>query len=290
MAELHSRLVLGTVQLGMPYGINNTHGQPSREEAFEILDLAWKSGIDIFDTSFAYGNAESLLGEWMRSRNNAGTANIVTKAKGDAAAVRAQIRQSLISLGLERLHGVLLHVTEDTYANGAVEVLSAAKKKGEVIHTGISVYTPQEAHDALGRGFDHIQVPFNVFDRRFDVSGFFSRAKGEGMTIFARSPSLQGLLFMSPTSIPPSLTAARPFVEKFRDIAASCGLTPIEAAMMYPLAHARVDHVVFGVECVSQLEQIVRAAKVRPHAQCLARLHDAFPDIDVSIVDPSLWK
>ena len=35
-----SQLTLGTVQLGIPYGINNTHGMPSYEEAAQILQTA----------------------------------------------------------------------------------------------------------------------------------------------------------------------------------------------------------------------------------------------------------
>ena len=33
------KMILGTVQLGMEYGIGNTAGKPSYEEAFSLLDL-----------------------------------------------------------------------------------------------------------------------------------------------------------------------------------------------------------------------------------------------------------
>jgi len=40
-----SRLMLGTVQFGMPYGIANTHGQPDYRRALEILEVALEAGI-----------------------------------------------------------------------------------------------------------------------------------------------------------------------------------------------------------------------------------------------------
>lgn len=60
------------VQLGMKYGLNNTHGQPTTEESFSILDTALAEGIDTFDTAYAYGTAEDVLGAWIRERSLAG--------------------------------------------------------------------------------------------------------------------------------------------------------------------------------------------------------------------------
>jgi len=39
-----SRLMLGTVQLGLPYGIANKTGQPSYQEARDILACAYEGG------------------------------------------------------------------------------------------------------------------------------------------------------------------------------------------------------------------------------------------------------
>ena len=45
------KLVLGTVQFGMDYGIANRSGQVSKEESDAILRLAWERGIRRFDTA-----------------------------------------------------------------------------------------------------------------------------------------------------------------------------------------------------------------------------------------------
>ena len=57
-----NKLCLGTVQLGLKYGINNQIGrQPTNKEAFSILKAAIDYGIEYFDTSSSYGDAENLL-------------------------------------------------------------------------------------------------------------------------------------------------------------------------------------------------------------------------------------
>ena len=56
------KLVLGTVQFGLQYGVNST-GRPSEEVVKGILAAAFKGGIGILDTSSAYGNSEEILGE-----------------------------------------------------------------------------------------------------------------------------------------------------------------------------------------------------------------------------------
>lgn len=46
----HSRLILGTAQLGLNYGLANKSGKPDKLMAFEILNKALEYGIDAFDT------------------------------------------------------------------------------------------------------------------------------------------------------------------------------------------------------------------------------------------------
>ena len=56
-----SELTLGTVQLGLAYGVNNYRGMPSFEESSAILDTALSEGIISFDTAQAYGESETVL-------------------------------------------------------------------------------------------------------------------------------------------------------------------------------------------------------------------------------------
>ena len=74
-----AELCLGTVQFGMKYGINNTLGQPSEENVFEMLDTAFENGIRVIDTARAYGTAETVLGRYFASGKNVYTVKIISK-------------------------------------------------------------------------------------------------------------------------------------------------------------------------------------------------------------------
>ena len=72
------KLILGTVQFGLPYGINNQTGQLSKESVFKILNLAYENGITLLDTAGAYGQAEKILGEYF-SLYKAKSFKVITK-------------------------------------------------------------------------------------------------------------------------------------------------------------------------------------------------------------------
>ena len=57
-----SKLILGTVQFGMNYGIANREGQPDLDKVRAILRSAAGHGIRILDTAAAYGTSETVIG------------------------------------------------------------------------------------------------------------------------------------------------------------------------------------------------------------------------------------
>ena len=59
---MNRKLILGTVQFGLQYGINSA-GRPSIEQVSDMLNNAKVGGVLILDTSSAYGNAEEILGD-----------------------------------------------------------------------------------------------------------------------------------------------------------------------------------------------------------------------------------
>ena len=62
-----SAMTLGTVQLGLNYGINNKSGMPTEAKSFEILDTARESGVTVLDTSNDYGESEAVIGRYLRA-------------------------------------------------------------------------------------------------------------------------------------------------------------------------------------------------------------------------------
>ena len=290
MTRQKSRLVLGTAQLGMPYGVANA-GQPDRAEAYAILDAALRFGINTFDTASAYGSAEEVLGGWINERSLQDTVSVVSKCRSSSAAeVLAELKLSLSRLHLSKLDGYLLHTPEWMYDPEVVRALHSAKASGLVDNIGVSVYDGKDVLHALTLELDYIQVPYNALDQRLDRVDFFSRAREKGVTVFARSAFLQGLLLMEPDAIPPRLAHARPYVETFRTIAVRWSLSPLEAALLFVQGNRGIDHIVCGVDTVRHLEEICSAALRSIPNALFEELKQPFTDIPETVVDPRTWN
>lgn len=60
-------LGLGTIWIGRRWPVDYKNYQsPSQEEIFSHLDLAYGSGIRMFDTAAAYGYSEEMIGKWFK--------------------------------------------------------------------------------------------------------------------------------------------------------------------------------------------------------------------------------
>jgi len=303
--KLLPRLCLGTVQLGMKYGINNKEGKPSKEKSFAILDLAYKRGIRIFDTANAYGDAEEILGEFITTRNIKDKVEIISKLRphvispenaGNAQKIleliEAEIRKSLQRIRRNYLDGYLLHTPEYIYNDKIVAALRACKAKGLVKNIGVSIYEEADALYAVNNAaVDYIQVPYSVFDQRLNKTGFFEAAMKNKVKVFARSAFLQGLIFMEEDGIPDYLEEAKQYLKTFDSIISNHKLTRAEAALLFSYNNPSINTVVFGVDNLEQLKtDIDIVEKDIDFKDCMNELKDRFVGIKKSVIFPSLWK
>ena len=54
-----NKFVLGTVQLGINYGITNKTGKPTEKQSIKIIKYAIENNINTFDTANEYGESEN---------------------------------------------------------------------------------------------------------------------------------------------------------------------------------------------------------------------------------------
>ena len=289
-----SSLCLGTVQLGQHYGVNNALGrQPRREESFDILRRALNAGIEYFDTASAYGDAEEILGDFGIGHY---PVKIISKLRGGATpnegAVVEEVKASLERLCMEALYGYMLHDVKDFDNPVIMRGLERAKEQGLIAHIGVSIYEPEDAlRTVRDKRVSIIQVPYNVLDQRLDDTEFFELREKNCTEVFARSAFLQGLLLMQPEDVPPKLQKAQPYIRMFRSIAKECHFSVSEAAFLYSYCHPGIDHVVFGVDTVDQLERNLKSLNsVDRFEECYLRLRGAFHDVPRGILVPSLWN
>ena len=74
-----SNLVLGTVQFGVDYGVSNRIGRTYDAEIENILKYADKKDINMLDTAPAYGNSESIIGNFIHNCTNHKQWRVITK-------------------------------------------------------------------------------------------------------------------------------------------------------------------------------------------------------------------
>lgn len=255
------KLVLGTVQFGLQYGVNSA-GRPSEEDVKGILAEAAKGGITTLDTSSAYGNSEEILGESVTSEESF---MIVSKYPKGETSVCEMFNGSLKRLKVSHLYGYLLHHFEVYKNNPKVwDEFIALKASGKVEKIGFSLYTPEELEYILENGspFDLIQVPFNIFDKKF--LPLMKELHEKGVEIHVRSTFLQGLFFKDRNALPEKLQPMKKYLLQLDEFSQKSGLSISEIALNYNLQNPYIDGVLIGVDNLEQLQINLNAVKDIP--------------------------
>ena len=283
-----SRLALGTVQFGIPYGVSNSGGQVPAALAERILATAAEAGIDTLDTASAYGDSEAVLGAIGVARWK-----VVTKlpplppgTSDPTDWVMREVEASLQRLRVDRLAGLMLHRSGDLTGAAADSIHAAMirlRDQGIVGRIGYSIYAPAEL-DALFARYpaDLVQAPLNVVDRRLDTSGWLRRLDEAGVEIHTRSAFLQGLLLMRPEARPPAFARWNATFDAWDRAHQGQALA---TALGFALSHGQVDRVIVGVTSPDELAEIVAAARMSPQPVPASLSSD-----DEDLVNPARWN
>lgn len=285
-----NRLVLGTVQFGLPYGIANLAGQVSRPEAKAMLQLASTNGIDTLDTAIGYGESETCLGEiGIQGFKLVTKLPAVPVACSDVMTwIQEQVAESLSRLGVRSVYGLLLHRPEqllEPEGKALYRALQGVKESGLAQKVGVSIYTPNELTALIPQfRFDLVQAPFNLLDRRLHRTGWLDRLKELNVEVHTRSAFLQGLLLMPKAEIPAKFSPWSELLTKWHDWLARHQVSALQACLAFPLSFQEIDRVVVGADNLMQLEQIIAAAG--------SKLGQKLPDLTCDVEDlinPARW-
>lgn len=287
-----SRIMLGTVQFGLEYGIANVSGKPSFERVCEILQAAYDGGVTALDTAAAYGTSEEVLGRALKRLGLREVMTVVSKVPPVEVQTEAEaeqfieqtIRRSLERLQLKKLPICLLHREEDLRF---MPVLERMIGKGLIEGAGISLDSDRFLAQVASVRF--IQLPYNILDRRFDA--FWPVALKNKIQLFSRSVYLQGLLLMPEERIKPGLAGVIPVRRRLEGVAQEAGCTMAELCMRYVLSNPAIASVLTGVDTVEQMRENLHLAAQGPlSVDMLERVRACVPDLPESLVRPALWK
>lgn len=254
-----NKIVLGTVQFGVNYGINNAAGQVPLEEVCNILKIAEAGGVKTLDTSAGYGQSELVLGKAMKESQT--HFNIVSKYPKTDRGVKETFMESLRQLGVESVYGYLVHLFKCYEDNPSIfDEMTALKREGKIERIGFSLYSVDQLQLLLDKkvGFDILQFPYNIFDRQFEQ--YMPQLVDMGVEIHTRSAFLQGLFFKDVNTLPDKLIPLKPYLEKLHQYSDKEGVSIEQIAFGYVLANDYVKGALIGVDNHAQLEANLNVA------------------------------
>ena len=300
-----SKITLGTVQLGMKYGINNQDGQPSVEKANGILETAINGGINTFDTSSDYGTSEQVVGDYFK-RVGGEKPLIVTKfgVKNTQnplpfveveKKVREQVENSLTRLGYQKLPLLLVHDENDLlcYGESLAVILNRLKDENLIDKVGVSLNHFSCIEQVLKYDmYEAVQLPLNILDVKNATGSNIKKLAQNGVMVFIRSVYLQGLLFRNPQTLPQGvLQNAKESLERLQKIAEEENVTIAELALAYIRDLDGVSSLVMGADNPQQVKENIELINAKGlSARAREKIIGAFSDIDERVLSPWLWN
>ena len=294
-----SRLGLGTVQLGLDYGVANRSGKPVLNECEQLLNYGIQKGINCLDTARAYGDSETVIGNFVKKFNICDL-NIISKIKSDILMLPFEksakyIKQSIYNLSLPTLFALLLHDSKLLYHwnDKLEEKIVQFKKNGLFRYFGVSIYSDREFELALQcKNIDIIQVPFNIFDQRAVNNDWLGKAAQKNILIFIRSIFLQGLLLMGQEDIPEKLGLAKQYLLEVDNICKDLSITKLQLLFSYVNLLTNNSIILFGCESLEQVKSnisIFENELIELDKETLKNIYMKFSCINEKIYNPIRW-
>jgi hypothetical protein len=283
------KLVIGSAQLGMNYGLFNNKKIRGKEFR-KIEKLILKSKINFIDTATTYGESEKIIGN-SKLKN----LHIITKIKipkknniDVKSWLLKEISKSLSKLKIKKIYGVLIHDYKDLlgkYGKNYLFSLRELKRKKIIKKIGISVYDSKELKKIWKFWKpDLIQVPFNPLDNRILDSGWINILKKFKVKIFVRSIFLQGLLINKDNSLRMSKNY-KILLNKFKNWCYKNNISLIQGCLNFVKQFQSIDYLVIGFDNYNQLREIIDVFKKKKII-----VPKNFSTNKLNLIDPRRWN
>lgn len=285
------KLVLGTVQFGLNYGIANNTGKIKESEVKDILDLANAERITTLDTAIGYGTSEECLGDF-EIENRFNVISKLPKVPEDCSDVFQWAKDSALSslkrLNVNKLDGLLIHHCDEltkSYGKDLYNGLLYMKESGLVNKIGISIYAPIDLDLLVPKfDFDIIQSPLNIIDSRIITSGWADRLTEMGIELHVRSIFLQGLLLMPPQRRPNFFKEYTNICTDYDHWLSEMNVSPLAACMNYAFSFDQVNKILIGIDSLNQFQEILSIQSIKEF-----NFPTTLQSNDDKLINPSKW-
>ena len=288
---MKSKLILGTVQFGIKYGINNKQDKPSFEKVKNILDFAYLKGIRLLDTAEAYGDSQNRIGQYHKIGSN--KFNIITKfspiRKDLSENIIERVNDNLKTLDVKYLYSYMFHSFDDykkyflKFRHDLIELRNSNKIK----KIGVSLNSNEEIIEVLRNSdIDLIQMPYNLLDNKSKREKVFLRAKENGVEIHTRSTFLQGLFFKDLNAIEGKIIKLKKYLLKLKGLVDKNEIHNL--ALNYVCSNANIDGVLLGVDNVSQLKKNISCINDNKFTDIIKNI-DSINVNEEDLLNPANW-
>jgi len=293
-----SRLGLGTVELGLDYGINKpgNFSKPDERHSIYLLHKAADMGINLFDTAPSYGNSEKLLGKAFANRKDciiATKINIPSEGENIERYIQSSLSKSCKNLKKKYLDIVQVHnATYNTFFNTDLfEILMKEKQKDNIQLIGASVYEPENALAAIkSEMIDVLQIAYNILDQRMGKE-VLVEAESKGIDILSRSVFLKGVLTERVKYLPEHCELLKRAVENLKEKMNFTSWGDLsDFALRFVLSNSKITSVLVGICNEAELDFALNAfnkGKLNNHELNLAYscgINNNF------LLNPSNWE
>ena len=296
-----SRICFGTMTFG---------SQVDGDSACKMVDRCLDEGVSFFDTANSYnkGRSEEILGRILKGRRHQViVASKVFNKMGDGpdesglsrAAINKAIDASLSRLNTDYLDIYYLHQPDSNAPiEETLETMHRLVQQGKVRYPATSNYSAwqmcrifwlcykngwrppwiaQPMYNLLARGIEQEYLPFT---RGFGISSFVYNPLAGGLLTGKHRPQAgpaAGTRFDGNQMYLNRYWHEEAFqaVEELAKIAAGCGRTLVELALVWVQQQPGVDGVILGASRMEQLEENLRAVQGRPLEQPVLEACDA---------------
>ena len=286
---INSKIILGTAQFGMDYGINNTSGKITKLSAFDILNYAFSNGIKELDTASSYGDSEKVIGEYLNSYPK-NRFIITTKISDINVSLEEQVYNSLKNLKIKKIDKLLFH-SNDVYKHFEKQVKDFHKKfKGELFdELGVSVYTNYEIENLIYDPYiDRIQSPFNILDNYNKRGTYFEKLYLNGKKVDVRSVFLQGIFFKNISDLQYKLSPLKKYLDFIRELSNEFKIDINSIALGYLNSFDFIDKIIFGVDSLDQLKKNLKSLSIKLPKELLNKINSVKIEHH-ELLNPSKW-
>ena len=284
---MYKKIILGTAQFGMRYGISNQKGKTTKNEIRKILNYLSRKKITYLDTASSYKKSEFEIGNYIKI--NKKKFKIITKYGQASGDIQKQFRRTVKLVG-QNPDTIFAHTAKDYLSKKFQKNIDILKKNFSIKKIGVSLYNPNDLFKIVKvRIPDVIQVPINIFDKRFLDKKIIKCLKKNNIKMQARSIFLQGLLFLDKKKIYKKFNNVNKTYEKMLKISYNENLSLSYLSLIWVYNKKEVDKVVLGVNSLKQLKLNLKYVKKKISNKSI-RLIDEINLNKNKIIKPYLWN